>query len=88
MAQTDSVGKGIIMRKFVVSYLHVAWDGRGNTVFRLEAKVLDAKLLDFAPETLDEFAEQISRRGFLDKEQNTWIMPGAIMSIKEQKSSR
>ena len=70
------------MYKFIVMYLQVLTDGRGKVEFRLASKLLSRG----SPEQhvfLEDAARRIASEGFFDQEQNIWIMPGALLSVKE-----
>ena len=70
------------MKKFVVAYLQAVADGRGVMQFRLASKVLLIEP-DECGASLEVVACQVAGGGFFDREQGTWIMPGAILSLRE-----
>ena len=70
------------MKKFVVAYLQAVTDGRGVVQFRLASKVLSVEP-DECGASLEVVACQVAGGGFFDREQGTWIMPGAILSLRE-----
>ena len=70
------------MKKFVVAYLQAVTDGRGAVQFRLASKVLSVEP-DECGASLEVVACQVAGEGFFDRKQGTWIMPGAILSLRE-----
>ena len=70
------------MYKFIVMYLQVLTDGRGKVEFRLASQIQSYGSPE-RPVFLEDAARHIASEGFFDREQNIWIMPGALLSVKE-----
>jgi hypothetical protein len=66
-------------RTFTVRYFYISPDGRGVDVARLGI----SRQVSALP--LPEFASELSREGFLDKNAGHvwWVAPGAILSVEE-----